>query len=102
MTTPTDPTAPRPEAGTADSGDAVIGSLLRRLMKVNGAGWSVRHPQNEGQPWYFGFSFPMNDAQVRDAVERGGLGWAPDFETALRNVADALAARSADSGRSDA
>lgn len=94
-----------PSGGTADTRDAEIGSSLRRLMKVDGAGWSVRHPRDgeSDDAWYFGFGFPLTHAQVLDAVERGGLGWAPDFDTAFRNAADAFdAARSADSGRSDA
>jgi hypothetical protein len=77
--------APSGEPGRRD-GDASI----MQLMQVDGASFSVRHPRNDGDLWHFGFSFPMTYEQVIDAVKRGGLGWAPDLETALRNAAAAM------------
>jgi hypothetical protein len=63
------------------------------LMHVAGSGWNVRHPRNDGDPFYFSFGFPMTQAQAIDAVNRGGLGWAPSLDVALRNAVAALSSR---------
>lgn len=65
---------------------AEFGQLVKSLMKVEGSSWSVRHPRQDGDSFHFGFSFPMTHEQVVGAIHRGGLGWAPDLETAMRNA----------------